>query len=216
MALVLKIKEQKAHGNVVVMGAPMSGKTPWVVNTIGREEAVYISTDGNALPGCKVAEVQNWQDLMEAIEYAVGRDDMKYIVLDVLDDAVSFAEQKAQGMLGMSGKADKKGAYGAFVNTVTELVKEKVLRPLINSGKSIYVIMHSSMDKNGVETPSFGSFSSDALNVLHWLDGRSDKVVRCTAYNGTYDVITEVERKHVTPPPIKEVSDDKPAKGKEK
>ena len=71
----------------------------------------------------------------------------------------------------MSGKADKKGAYGAFVNTVTELVKEKVLRPLVSSDKSIYIIMHSDTDKQGIETPSFGrslpmrSTSSTGLRV---------------------------------------------------
>ena len=210
MALKLKVQEPNAHKNTIVMGQPMSGKTTWTVAQAGKEKTLYLSTDGNAIAGCKIAEIDNWEDLIESIKYAISRDDMDTIVLDVLDDAVSFAEQKAQSQLGMSGKADKKGAYGAFVNTVTELVKEKVLRPLVSSDKSIYIIMHSDTDKQGIETPSFGSFSSDALNVLHWLEGRSARVVRCIAFNGVYDVITEKERKQ---PEVKEAPKSTTKKG---
>ena len=71
----------------------MSGKTTWTVAQTGKEKTLYLSTDGNAIAGCKIAEIDNWEDLIEAI-YAISRDDMDTIVLDVLDDAVSFAEQR--------------------------------------------------------------------------------------------------------------------------
>ena len=194
--MAIKVERKKASNrpNVVVYGAPMSGKTTWVNSQVDREKTLFISTDGNALEGCFVVEVGNWADLKEAVNYAVLNDTLTTIVLDVLDDAVAFAEKRAQTKLGMSGKADAKGSYGKFTNTVGELVKEEALRPLLMSNKQLYTIMHSSADKEGVEVPSFGSYSSDAMNILNWLKGRSSKVVLCTNYGGTHDVIVEAER----------------------
>jgi hypothetical protein len=192
MAMKLMIQKADSKGNVVVMGKPLSGKTVWVNSQVDKAKTLFISTDGNALAGCKIALAENYEDLIEAIEYAVGRDDMETIVLDLLDDAVAFAEERAQRKLGMSGKADMKGAYNRFTNTVGEIVKENILRPLLMSGKEVYVVLHSET-KDGDEVPCFGSFSSDATNILNWLKGRCRKVVLCTNYSGVYtaDVIAE-------------------------
>jgi hypothetical protein len=204
MALKLKVQGAERHNNVVVKGPPMSGKTWYVASQVDMDKTLFISTDGNAVKGSKVAEVNSWNDLMEAIEYALSRDDMNTIVLDLLDDAVAYAENRAQKKLGMSGKADAKGAYNKFTNTVGELVQEEVLRPLLMSNKEFYVIMHTNEDKNGFDAPTFGSFSSDALVILNWISGRCNRIVRCdNPSEGAYEVIIESERKPEGPPNLK-------------
>jgi hypothetical protein len=199
MAFKLMVQEANTQPNVVVYGEPMSGKTTYVDNVTDREKTLYISTDGNALPGCKIARVENWDDLIGAIEYALGRDDMDTVVLDVLDDAVAFAEKKAQARLGMQGKTDAKGGYGKFTTAVCELVKEDILRPLLMDKKQTFVVMHSAVQNDGTEVPCFGTYHRDALEILNWIKGRSSEIVRCSEAMGTYDAVTEAKREPKVP-----------------
>lgn len=196
MALKLMIQKSNDKTNVLVYGEPLSGKTTWVNNDVDRDKTLFISTDGNALPGSKIAVADNWEDLMDAIDYSLSREDMDTIVLDLLDDAVAFAEKQAQRKLNMSGKADSKGAYGKFTNTVGELVKESVLRPLLMSDKTVYLVMHSAENAEGVQVPCFGSYSRDATDILNWAKGRCKKVVLCSNYAGLYEAVVEAERNY--------------------
>ena len=203
MAVKYKIQEATKRDNVVVMGPPLSGKTTWVNGQVDKAKTLFISTDGNALPGCQVAVVEDWADLMEAIVYGAkggGKGTITTLVLDVLDDAVAFAEKKAQTDLGMTaGKTDSKGGYGKFQLRVGELVKESVLRPLLMSGKQIYVVMHSMENADGDHVPCFGSYSKDATDILNWVKGRSGMVVRTANYAGDFSVFIEAERVYAEP-----------------
>lgn len=215
MAIKIVKKKLEAKPNVIVYGRPMHGKTTWVKSQVDNEKTLYISTDHNALPGCYVAEVENFGELQEAIEIASANKNLSTIVLDVLDDAVSFAEKKAENKLGMNGKADAKGAYNRFTNTVGELIKESVLRPLLNSGKQLYVVMHSAPDREGSEVPCFGTYTSDAMSILNWLKGRSGKVVFCSEYGGVYEATVESERNYEDAVPEPTVKPAKKTKAKE-
>ncbi|MCL2806660.1 MAG: ATP-binding protein [Coriobacteriia bacterium] len=214
MALKIKVMKATQRVNEVVMGSPLSGKTTYVNSQVDLPETLFISTDGNAHDGCQVAEADNWDDLMDAIKYGVSggsKGSLTTIVLDLLDDAVAFAEQRAQKSLGMTGKADSRGAYGKFTLTVGELVKEQVLRPLLGSDKQVYIVMHSTENAEGVAVPCFGSYSRDATDILNWVKGRCGKVVRCeNPMSGVYDVIVEAERinraEEPAKPPIKRAS----------
>lgn len=198
MALKLKIQEATKRDNVVVMGEPLSGKTTYVNNEVDKDKTLFLSTDGNALSGCKVAVIENWEDLVEAIEYGAsgGKDkNITTLVLDVLDDAVAFAEKKAQSDLNMTaGKTDARGGYGKFTLRVGELVKESVLRPLLMSGKQVYLVMHSMTNSDGDHVPCFGSYSKDSIDILNWAKGRSGKIIRCENNLGDFGIIVEAER----------------------
>jgi hypothetical protein len=199
MAIKPRVQDASGRRNVVVYGAPMSGKTTWVASQVDRNSTVHIQTDGNALAGCVVVDAVDWGSLMECVDYAVGNQKVATVVLDVLDDAVAYAEARAQAKLGMSGKADAKGAYNRFTNTVGELVKESVLRPLLMSGKQVFVIMHSMQGTDGAEVPCFGTYSRDAQEILNWVKGRSSKVVRCVQYAGAFEAVVEAERAPAAP-----------------
>jgi hypothetical protein len=197
LALKIGIKKESTNPNIMVYGAPMSGKTTWVVENTDKKDTLFISTDNNAIPGCKVAEVTSWDELLEAIDFAVSKEEVKCIVLDVLDDAVAFSEQRAQKSLGMVNKVDAKGGYGKFSIATCELIKESVLRPLLMSPKRCFVVMHSATNSDGVEVPCFGMYSRDAIDIVNWLKGRSQKIVKCVSSRGVFDQIVENERKPI-------------------
>lgn len=205
MEIKPRVQQANRRDNVIVYGEPLSGKTTYVKNQVDEKTTLHIQTDGNARPGSVVVDATDWDTLIACIDYAIKNEKIQTIVLDLLDDAVAFAEARAQARLGMSGKADMKGAYNRFVNTVGELVKESVLRPLLMSGKQVYVIMHSMTNAQGEEVPCFGSYSSDAMAILNWVKGRSGKIVRCVESAGVYEQIVEAERiyEESEPAPVK-------------
>jgi hypothetical protein len=194
MALKLKQQDLTKKPNTIVYGASMSGKTTFVVGDTDVKSTLFLSTDGNAAPGCKIAVVENYDDLQDAIKYALQEPKVKTIVLDLLDDAVAFCEERAMAQLGMSNKVDAKGNYGKFGMATCNLVKENVLRPLLLSEKQTYIVMHSAVNSDGVDVPCFGGYSRDAIDILNWAKGRSAKVVKCQAFAGVFTQVVESER----------------------
>lgn len=221
MAMKLEIKQKSDNPNIVVMGQPMSGKTWWVSEQMEKEHLV-ISTDDNAREGSQIARVYNWDDLIEARNFALGdhpkstEDKFKDISIDLLDDVYAFAEARAMKKLGMTHKADNKGSYGKLAQTVDELLREDFLRPILMSDKRVFVVMHTAEAKDGTEQPCFGSFSSEAIKTLNWLIGRSKKVVLCSQYAGIYEANVLSERNTEAPKeePKEEVSEPEAAEDK--
>lgn len=194
MAFKKQLIKQKMNNNIVVYGAPMSGKSTYVFSQIDPKKTIFISTDGNALEGSQAYIAENWEDLCEAVNDAISNSAIDTISLDVLDDAVRFADAKAQRKLGMTHRADAKGGYGKLSLDLLELLQENIIFPLAKCDKTCYFVMHAEIDDDGEMVPSFGGYKKDSIALYNYLLGRCQKVIECTHRRGTYNQEIKAQR----------------------
>lgn len=203
-------KAGESSSNIIIKGEPGSGKTVLAGEWFDVETTVVASTDNNALTGRMCFKIEDWDDAIDFVNFCVNgakdnktlakvHSNMKTVQIDVLDDFVRFATEKAMKQLGMTRRSDAAGGYGKLTLDTLQLMQKEILHPLlvVCEHLDVVLIMHTAEDKNGNEVPTFGGYNVDAVALYNWIVGRCNKVVQCVHSGNEYYHEVEMERKQI-------------------